>query len=386
MSLSKRPIAVELCAGVGGMSLGFEEAGFNVAAAFELDELHVEYHGKNFPGCITVEADISEITGDEVRELGELGDERIDVLFGGSPCQGFSLIGRRDAEDPRSEVLFDFARLIEDLQPSYFVVENVEGLLLGDARSFYNRFVALVSRAGYLVCEPWVLTATGFGVPQRRTRVFIVGRKPHLPKPTKPVAKFTEGADGQSQNGSALQPCPTVWDAIADLAKLSHSETLLKNDGFKRATQATSHYAKILRGEEPDPENRSQRRPEYPKTLTGCLLTAHKQTTIDRFNKTEPGTYEAVTRFYRLSKEGYSNTLRAGTDNSRGSYMAARPIHPEDPRVIVVREGARLHSFPDWFVFHPTRWHAFRQIGNSVPPRLARSVANAIYDGLKRVG
>lgn len=384
MNRSKRPIAVELCAGVGGMSLGFEEAGFNVAAAFELDEMHVEYHGKNFPRCITVEADISEITGDEVRELGELGDERIDVLFGGSPCQGFSLIGRRDAEDPRSEVLFDFARLIDDLQPSYFVVENVEGLLLGDARRFYDKFVALVSASGYLVCEPWVLTATGFGVPQRRTRVFIVGYKPKLAKPTKPVAKFADGSNGQSQNGSALQPCPTVWDAIADLAALSHSATLLNEDGFNRPKRATNRYARILRGEERDPENRSQRRHEYPKTLTGCLLTAHKDTTIDRFDDTEPGTYEAVTRFYRLSKEGYSNTLRAGTDNTRGSYMAARPIHPEEPRVIVVREAARLHSFPDWFVFHPTRWHAFRQIGNSVPPRLARSVASAIYDCLKR--
>lgn len=384
MSRSKRPIAVELCAGVGGMSLGFEEAGFNVAAAFELDEMHVEYHGKNFPRCITVEADISEISGDDVRELGELGDQQIDVLFGGSPCQGFSLIGRRDVEDPRSEVLFDFARLIGELQSSYFVVENVEGLLIGDAKSFYDKFVTLVSAAGYSVCEPWVLTATNFGVPQRRTRVFIVGYKRGLPKPTKPVGKFTDSVNGHSQNGSSLEPCPTVWDAIEDLSNLSQLPTLFKADGFKRPGRVPSRYAKILRGEERDPENRSQRRPEYPKTLTGCLLTTHKQTTVDRFNNTEPGTYEAVTRFYRLSKEGYSNTLRAGTDKTRGSYMAARPIHPGEPRVIVVREAARLHSFPDWFVFHPTRWHAFRQIGNSVPPRLARSVARAVYDCLIR--
>lgn len=379
MSRSKRPIAVELCSGVGGMSLGFEQAGFNVAAAFEVDDIHVESHAENFPNCVTVRADVSQITGADVRKLGKLGEQHIDVLFGGSPCQGFSLIGRRDSEDPRSEVLFDFARLIDELQTSYFVVENVEGLLIGDAKEFYDRFVVMVSDAGYSVCNPWLLTATDFGVPQRRTRVFIVGYQRGLPEPTMPVGKFSDSTNGHSQNGSALEPCPNVWDAIADLSALGQSPALFKTDGFKRAARASNYYAKVLRGEERDPENRSRRRPEFPKVLTGCLLTVHKDTTIIRFDATEPGTYEPVTRFYRLSKEGYSNTLRAGTDNTRGSYMAARPIHPEEPRVIVAREAARLHSFPDWFVFHPTRWHAFRQIGNAVPPRLARSVASSIH-------
>lgn len=360
------------------MSLGFEEAGFNIAAAFELDELHVEYHAKNFPKCTTVKADISQITGADVRKWGKLGDQQIDVLFGGSPCQGFSLIGRRDWEDPRSELLLDFARLIVQLQPSYFVVENVEGLLIGDAKDFFDRFVAMVTAAGYSVCDPWLLTATDFGVPQRRTRVFIVGYKQQLAEPAMPVGRFTDSTNGHEQNGLSSEPCPTVWDAIGDLSSLSQTVTLFKTDGFKRAIRAPSRYAKILRGEERDPENKSRRRPMFPKILTGCLLTTHKQETITRFSATEPGSYETVTRFYRLPKDGYSNTLRAGTDNTRGSYMAARPIHPEEPRVIVPREAARLHSFPDWFIFHPTRWHAFRQIGNSVPPRLARSVARSI--------
>lgn len=383
MSKSERPIAVELCAGVGGMSLGFEEAGFNIAAAFELDAIHVKYHSKNFPSCMTIKADISEMTGADIRRQGNLGDRHVDVLFGGSPCQGFSLIGRRDSQDPRSEVLFDFARLIEELQASYFVVENVGGMLIGSARDFYDRFVVSVSDAGYAVCDPWLLTATAFGIPQRRTRVFIVGYKKGLPRPTMPVGKFTDSIEGCSQNGSSLQMCPTVWDAIGDLSALGRLPALFKTDGFKPTARAPSSYARLLRGEERDLENQSQRRPEFPRKLTGCLLTVHKETTIARFDATKPGTYEPVTRFYRLSKDGYCNTLRAGTDNTRGSYMAARPIHPEEPRVIVAREAARLHSFPDWFVFHPTRWHAFRQIGNSVPPRLARSVAGAVYTCLQ---
>lgn len=382
MSRARRPSAVELFAGVGGMSLGFEEAGFYVAAAFELDQIHVDYHKKNFPNCQTKKADISELTGADVRRLGKLGNQQIDVLFGGSPCQGFSLIGRRESDDPRSELLLDFARLVGELKPSYFVVENVEGLLIGDAKSFLGQFTACVAKAGYVVCEPWVLTATDFGVPQRRTRVFIVGYQRKLKRPIIPVATFTDSTNGHAENGSSLELCPTVWDAIGDLSSLGKLETLFKKDGFKAGRRASSDYAKILRGEECDPANKSRRRPKFPKTLTGCLLTRHKENTITRFSATEPGTYETVSRFYRLAKDGYSNTLRAGTDNTRGSYMAARPIHPEEARVIVAREAARLHSFPDWFVFHPTRWHAFRQIGNSVPPRLARSVASSIYAAL----
>jgi DNA (cytosine-5)-methyltransferase 1 len=383
MSRSKRPVAVELCAGVGGMSLGFEEAGFKIAAAFELDEIHVECHAKNFPRCHTVEADISQLTGADVRRLGKLDDQQIDVLFGGSPCQGFSLIGRRDHEDPRSELLLDFARLIGELKPKYFVVENVEGLLIGKAKRFHSDFVTRVEAAGYSVCEPWILTATDFGVPQRRTRVFIVGYQRKLKKPEMPVGATTDANNGHAANGSSL--CPTVWDAIGDLSPLGKLPALFKKDGFTGALAATSKYAKILRGEERDPENKSQRRPTFPTILTGCLLTTHKKDTVTRFAATQPGTYEPVTRFYRLSKNGYSNTLRAGTDYTRGSYMAARPIHPDDPRVITAREAARLHSFPDWFVFHQTRWHAFRQIGNSVPPRLARSVASAIHTALSKI-
>ena len=264
-------------------------------------------------------------------DLANLGNQQIDVLFGGSPCQGFSLIGRRDHEDPGSELLFDFARLVGELTPNYFVVENVEGLLIGDAKQFYDDFVALVAAAGYSVCAPWLLTATDFGVPQRRTRVFVVGYKSNLPKPTMPIGRFSESTNGHEGNGSPLEPCPTVWDAIGDLSPLGKLQALFKTDGFERALQATGHYAKSLRGEETDPENKSKRRPKFPTILTACLLTTHTKNTINRFNATQPGTYESVTRFYRLSKNGYSNTLRAGTDNTRGSYMAARPIHPEEP-------------------------------------------------------
>ena len=92
---------------------------------------------------------------------------------------------------------------------------------------------------------------------------------------------------------------------------------------------------------------------------------------------------ERKSRLYRLSKDGLSRALRAGTLPAQGSFTAVRPIHPVRPRCISVREGARLHSFPDWYAFHPTKWHGFRQVGNAVPPRLARAVAKAISNSIK---
>jgi DNA (cytosine-5)-methyltransferase 1 len=104
---------------------------------------------------------------------------------------------------------------------------------------------------------------------------------------------------------------------------------------------------------------------------------------MERFLHTTPGTTEPISRFYRLDAQGLSNTLRAGTGSERGAYTSPRPIHPFLPRVISVREAARLHSFPDWFRLHHTKWHGFRQIGNAVPPLLGRAVAAEIRKALR---
>jgi DNA (cytosine-5)-methyltransferase 1 len=104
---------------------------------------------------------------------------------------------------------------------------------------------------------------------------------------------------------------------------------------------------------------------------------------VERFLHTAPGSTEPISRFYRLDAHGLSNTLRAGTGSERGAYTSPRPIHPFLPRVISVREAARLHSFPDWFRLHHTKWHGFRQIGNAVPPLLGRAVAAEIRKALR---
>jgi DNA (cytosine-5)-methyltransferase 1 len=143
-----------------------------------------------------------------------------------------------------------------------------------------------------------------------------------------------------------------------------------------------SPYARVLRGETNDPDDLSQPRHSNGSGLTGCQGTSHSPETTQRCAATPPGTYEPVSRFYRLTKDGFAPTLRAGTGPANGSFTAPRPIHPISPRCITVREGGRLHSFPDWFCFHPTKWHGFRQLGNSVPPFLARAVAKQVRSAL----
>jgi len=167
-----RPTGVDLFCGVGGMSLGFEQAGFDVVAAVDFEPRHVETHSKNFPTCETVCADLSAISGAELRSKTGIGDSHIDVVFAGPPCQGFSLIGKRLKNDPRNLLLFDLARLIGELSPSYFAVENVEGILLGDAKNVLADFVGRLKKSGYCIVEPvQVLDAAEFGVPQLRRRV-----------------------------------------------------------------------------------------------------------------------------------------------------------------------------------------------------------------------
>ncbi|MEL6461923.1 MAG: DNA cytosine methyltransferase, partial [Cyanobacteria bacterium J06621_15] len=131
-----RPIAVDLFAGAGGMSLGFEQAGFDVLAAVELDPIHCAIHEFNFPFWSTLCANVEKTSGEEIRESSQIKNQEIDVVFGGSPCQGFSMMGKRALDDPRNSLVFHFLRLILELKPKYFVFENVPGLTVGEHRKF----------------------------------------------------------------------------------------------------------------------------------------------------------------------------------------------------------------------------------------------------------
>ena len=183
---------------------------------------------------------------------------------------------------------------------------------------------------------------------------------------------------------------PTVWDAISDLPNLDDFPTLLQTDAVEIASDIwlqlaskASTYARQLRGLEPDPTDFSYLRHWQPQWLTSSLRTIHSQKSIDRFKQTPGGQIEQRSRLRRLPMDRSAHTLRAGTDSERGRFTAPRPIHPTHSRVISVREAARLHSFPDWFRFHCTKWHGFRQVGNSVPPRLGRAIGQEVMMALQ---
>jgi DNA (cytosine-5)-methyltransferase 1 len=364
-----RPVAIDLFCGVGGMSLGFEQAGFDVVAAFDSEQRHLTTYQANFPHTKARLLDLGAASGADIRSQAGIGDGHIDIVFGGPPCQGFSYIGKRDRDDPRSRLLLDFIRLVGELQSSYFVIENVAGILATWSERRLKQFVRSAAALGYSLTEPKLLAATAFGVPQNRRRVFMVGAYRDLPLPELPAT--SEALNGRA---GALALRPLVRDAIGDLPDIDAYPELLGTDKLSAALGAPSVYASYLRGEKKDPTDHSRNGRRRPPSLGGCLRTQHTAETLGRFRVTGQGEYEPTSRLFRLAWEGVAPTLRAGTDSSKGSFMAARPIHPEHPRCISVREAARLHSFPDWFEFHPTKWHGFRQIGNSVPPLLARGV------------
>lgn len=376
----KRPIGIDLFAGAGGLSLGFEQAGFDVVAAVEIDPVHAAVHEFNFPHCAVIPRSITDLTGDMIREAAGIGRRKVDVVFGGAPCQGFSLIGHRAFDDPRNSLVKDFVRIVRELKSEYFVFENVKGLTVGKHRKFLDELIQEFSTAGYDVVENWkVLNAYEYGVPQDRQRLFLLGAKKGRKLPSYPAPITSKPSRADAANPSA----PTCADALKDLPDAERFRRLTVSDEVEvKNWGAASAYGKLMRCEVPEGWAYGYQRKWNPNLLTSSMRSEHTDISRARFAATEPGAVEPVSRFFRLSPDGVSNTLRAGTDAARGAFTSPRPIHYKWNRCITVREMARLHGFPDWFRFNETKWHGARQIGNAVPPPLARAVASEVLHAL----
>jgi DNA (cytosine-5)-methyltransferase 1 len=378
-----RPIGVDLFAGAGGMSLGFEQAGFDVVAAVEIDPVHCAVHKFNFPNCAVMPRSVVGLKGSEIRLAAGIGNRSVDVVFGGAPCQGFSMIGQRVLDDPRNALVREFLRIVAELDAKSFVFENVKGLTVGKHRQFLDEFVEIAKELGYEVRLPWrVLNAAHFGTPQNRERLILYGakRKAHLPRYPEATSR---PADGRGKLHPDLPLGPSVADAIGDLPDADSFEELSSSDAVQtKAWGRPSAYASELRCTANDAWHFGYVRNWDPSFLTSSIRTEHTDISRRRFSETKGGQTEPISRFYKLSPNGLSNTLRAGTDGARGAFTSPRPIHPEHNRCVTVREMARLHGYPDWFRLHETKWHGARQIGNSVPPPLARAVATVLIEAL----
>lgn len=379
-----RPIAVDLFAGAGGMSLGFEQAGFDVAAAVEIDPVHCAVHKFNFPETAVIPQSVAGLSASQIRVAAGIGTREIECVFGGPPCQGFSLIGRRVLDDPRNSLVLEFVRLVAELGARTFVFENVKGLTLGKHKVFLKELVDAFDAAGYQVRLPWrVLNAANFGVPQHRERLILLGAKKGTTLPDYPE-EMTAPAD-QKRECPKLPKGPTCRDALGDLPDADRFSALNNSDVVRtKKFRKPSAYAAELRCLDKKYWHFGYVRKWDAEFLTSSARTGHTDISRRRFNETIPGEVEPISRFFRLPSDGLSNTLRAGTDGARGAFTSPRPIHYEIARCITVREMARLHGFPDWFRLHSTKWHGARQVGNSVPPPLARAVAAQVHKALGR--
>ena len=320
-------------------------------AAFDNDPILTSAHASNFPGTKLHLVDLATVSGSEV--LASVGDD-IDVVFGGPPCQGFSNIGLRDVNDPRRLLLGHFFRLVSEIQPAVFVMENVVGLVQGTAREVLDAAMERVC-SRYKLVGPIRMDASDYGAATRRERVFVIGYDGDRCGPV-----------NLSDIESARAPAGTVTDAINDLEGAEqHPETTRKFDIWSLSkSKNLSAYAKSLRSDD--------------SLTTGLRLTAHAPHVVERFRKVAQGGLDRVGRHPRLAWSGQCPTLRAGTGPDKGSFQAVRPIHPLHPRVITVREAARLQGFSDSHRFHPTIWHSFRIIGNSVSPFVGGAIFRAV--------
>lgn len=379
-----RPIVVDLFAGAGGLTLGFEQAGFDVVAAAEYDPVHAATHLFNFPECEMLCRNIANLSAAQVLAAARRGFERLhpglewpgvlDAVVGGPPCQGFSSGGKREEGDERNALLLEFVRLVEELRPRTFCLENVAGLLETKFADVREAAFRRLRAAGYeLSGTESTVNSLQFGVPQVRRRMVVLGSR----EGEAPGRPRTIDGEVSVVDAFAGLPSPARYDALFD-----SDAVRLSSYDFRRLREKSGEYARRLAGLEPIPGDRSRPRQWESRVLTGSRRTRHESTTVARFKKTKPASVEAQSRLYRLPVNGPSRTLRAGTGAERGAHTSPRPIHPTESRVITVREAARLHGYPDWFRFHTTNWHGHRQVGNSVPPPLARAAGVALLQCL----
>jgi DNA (cytosine-5)-methyltransferase 1 len=346
MSKNKK-LVVSLFCGIGGLDLGFQSAGFEIAVAIDNNPKVLELYRINFPDTTVLCRDIGDISAAEIREVIQNKypdwNGEITAVIGGPPCQGFSVAGRQNPDDDRSQLVLKFINLVVELNPSMFVMENVPAIEWKKFSEITGNAIALIEE--HYILSKWLLTASDYGVPQKRQRAIWIGSKfGEVVSPAESKKKFSVG------------------DAIADLGHIpinSQTDTWELNQ--------KGEYAKYLDKIFPGTS-------KFPNIISGFQATAHTPATQQKYGDTIPGEKEPTTWAYRLSADGFSPTLRAGS----GNRTAARPIHYQYARVITVREAARLHSFPDWFDFGTSKLAAHKAIGNSVPPMLGYAIAQAL--------
>jgi DNA (cytosine-5)-methyltransferase 1 len=369
-----RPKIIDLFAGAGGFSVGAHLAGFSPALAIEVDRNLGYSRGVNFPGSKTLYADIATVDPAFALLKANIKPGELSGIIGGPPCQGFSEMGRRDPLDERNSLVRRFFDYVVELAPPFFLFENVPGILDPELR--FHLDDGLDRTAGmYELVGPIVLDAKNFGAATTRERVVVLGyRRDRM-----------GGVSEEEIHAVEVEPSKVV-DAIADVPPPQDIDWDTAGNAWGQydpELRPLARYARRARKAPPKGLGTTQiREAVRGARVSGVQPTRHTPLVLARFASLEPGQVDAISKYPRLRWDGICTTLRAGTGRDRGSFQAARPIHPSEHRVITVREAARIQGFPDWFQFHPTIWHSFRMIGNSVSPYLSEALLKLIRSKL----
>lgn len=346
--------AVDLFAGAGGLALGLEEAGFSVVLANELEKDFAHSYRLNHPKTKMLQGDIHDF--DFAKEVGTLGlSGKISLVFGGPPCQGFSTIGKKDENDDRNSLFWQFLRAVEEIGPEFVLFENVSGFKRMYGGRMHATLLGELNRLGYNTKED-ILNAVDFGLPQYRERTIIVGFKEKysfvFPQPEK-------------------KQYLTLWDAISDLPQIESGEKADNYDYHPR-----NEYQKRMRT-----KNSSLTEHTAPthgeKLLKVISLVPEGGSIMDVPEELRPKSYFANT-YARLLPDRPAPTIT----RNFGTPSSSRCIHPFLNRGLTTREGARLQGFPDNYQFVGSRSAKNLQIGNAVPPLLGKALGKQILRSL----
>ena len=360
---------INLFSGAGGFSLGAKRAGFDIAGSVEIDPQAISVYKRNFPSSSLWKKDISTLSTADILRYFDLKVGEIDGIIGGPPCQGFSHMGQNNSKDPRNKLFTRFFQIVKDAAPKFFLAENVPGILSQNNAQLIKQALSKVKNK-YKILPPVKLIATEFGVPTTRKRVFFYG---YLEDEIDSI----ESKEFESSNTKRV----FVNDALNGLPEKIDPHWLREEDGWQKIEKVVEgDFGSKLYDQIPCGVGDAEAiaRLKKKSEVSGCLGTRHTKKVLDRYFKIEQGKIDPISKSRRLDPKGFCPTLTAGTDKNNGSYQAVRPLHPTENRVITPREAARLQGFPDWFQFHPTKWHSFRQIGNSVSPILAEHILSVI--------
>ncbi|MEA4939155.1 MAG: DNA cytosine methyltransferase [Christensenella sp.] len=380
---TKKPTVIDLFSGAGGLSLGAVRAGFDVVAAIDNDKNAMKTHSINFPSSKHILADITQLTGANIRKLSGINRAQIWGVIGGPPCQGFSTIGHKNADDSRNKLFVKFFHLVSELQPLFYVAENVPGIM--NSKYDHIRDTATNYVRDYINLPPIIVNASEYGAPTIRTRMFFIGYKNDdriLPITTQIIEDSKIPEILKTTSGQALEGLPGDISTLL----LNNGEAEVSCDYFEqhnRHIQNSFFFQRVVNCRPSGVGDSTYvERYENQHIVNGCIRTIHTKDVISRFEKLQHGQTDKVSKQTRLSPERFCLTLRAGTGPEKGSFQAVRPIHYQYNRVITPREAARLQGFPDWFKLPNTIWHGFRQVGNSVSPIVAERLLSSIYQRL----